>query len=418
MENKDVSLFEFFGDLSASLRENVSVSAENRDRIIEMRKAKDRALSLYATKSVGDHRRLVEETPCPVRSDFERDLGRIVFSQAFRRLKHKTQVFFNPSNDHICSRLEHVIYVNYIASTIGGALNLNKDLIQAIALGHDVGHAPFGHSGEHVLNEKLEQFNEVNGTDLFFEHEAHSLRVLDVLEEHGDTYGLNLTFEVRDGILSHCGETYGEVRTYPDREKDMARISYLIPKIKRGSPATLEGCVVRLADKIAYVGRDIEDAFRMGIVDESYWENAGGTLGTLGTSNSEIINTLVEDVVENSYNKDCIAMSDTCGSVLSGLLTSNLKEIYQAPKVKTYEKYSYLVIESLFDAFLKSLESYVKGKEPEDECIAAFWRYVERHPETFDPEDKLRYPVYVVDYIAGMTDDFAIKCFEEMFRDC
>ena len=173
-------------------------------------------LSKYATASIKTRGRQRQEMDCRIRNPFERDVGRILYSVDFRRLRQKTQVFFNPRNDHICTRMEHVLYVKYIASTIGKALNLNVDLIEAIALGHDIGHTPFGHTGERELQACLEKYN----ADFSFQHEIHSLRVVDILAQRKPNQnGLNLTFEVRDGIVSHCGEKYNEYELRPNREK-------------------------------------------------------------------------------------------------------------------------------------------------------------------------------------------------------
>lgn len=404
--------FEQFENLFSQIRGAVSVSDENRDRIRVAQANADSMRSRFATPDIADHRRVIPEEDCAVRSAFQRDLGRIIYSQSFRRLKHKTQVFFNPVNDHICSRLEHVIYVNYISQVIGGALNLNKDLIQAIALGHDIGHTPFGHSGERALSRKLKAKN----SKLFFEHEAHSLRVLDVLEKHNDDYGLNLTFEVRDGILSHCGEAYDEYVITPVRDKAPEELTYLTPKKDRRGPATLEGCVVKMADKIAYVGRDVEDALRMGIVNEDYFVSGEGKY--LGSSNSEMINSLVEDVIENSFNKDEIRLSEKTGEALSAVLDRNLNEIYKATKITTYEEYADLIINSLFDTFMNALENRTPDTEPANEMIRKFFRFVDNHPQKDKGEDVMPLPIYVSDYIAGMTDGFAIQCFDALFREC
>ncbi|MCR4671496.1 MAG: dNTP triphosphohydrolase [Saccharofermentans sp.] len=404
--------FEQFEDLFSKVRGAVNVSDENRDRIRHSFMNADSMRSVYATPDIADHRRKVPEEDCAVRTAFQRDLGRIIYSQSFRRLKHKTQVFFNPVNDHICSRLEHVIYVNYISQVIGGALNLNKDLIQAIALGHDIGHTPFGHSGERMLSKKLKE----KDSRLFFEHEAHSLRVLDVLEKHNEDVGLNLTFEVRDGILSHCGEDYNEQAIVPVRDKKEEELTYLVPKKQRRGPATLEGCVVKMADKIAYVGRDVEDALRMGIVNEDYFLSGEGKY--LGSSNAEIINSLVEDVIENSFNKDEIRLSPKAGEALAAVLDKNLNMIYKATKITTYESYADLIISSLFDTFMDALENRTPDTEPANEMIRKFFNFCDHHPQRNEGEDIMPLPIYVSDYIAGMTDGFAIQCFDALFREC
>ena len=401
--------FEQFEDLFSKVRGAVNVSDENRDRIRHSFLNADSMRSVFATPDIADHRRKLPEEDCAVRTAFQRDLGRIIYSQSFRRLKHKTQVFFNPVNDHICSRLEHVIYVNYISQVIGGALNLNKDLIQAISLGHDIGHTPFGHSGERMLSRKLK---EKDGR-LFFEHEAHSLRVLDVLEKHNEDNGLNLTFEVRDGILSHCGEDYNEKAIVPVRDKTEDELTYLVPKKQRRGPATLEGCVVKMADKIAYVGRDIEDALRTGVIASEF--DVPVVTDGIGSSNSEIINFLVQDVIENSMDKGCIMMSDHAGDALEHTLKENVAKIYTAGKVKTYEKYCDVMLEGLFDAFYEAVQNIEKAEDSKSSSIRQFAGFVKNHPE-YKAGIDTPLPIYVSDYIAGMTDSFAVSCFNEMYK--
>ena len=290
------SLFDLYSEAFKSVNISTGVSDTNRD-ILELAKMeKDSLLSSFAAHISKSRGRVRDEHSSDIRNPYERDVGRIIFSQSFRRLKHKTQVFFNPTNDHICSRLEHVLYVYYISSTIGKALNLNIDLIQAIALGHDIGHAPFGHSGERILNKCLKQ----KEPDRFFEHEAHGIRVVDLLESRNGETGLNLTFEVRDGIVSHCGETYNEYVLKPLRDKTEAQISNK-PEKDRTAPATLEGCVVRFADKIAYVGRDVEDARRAGIIGGTGEFLPDSVTDRLGNTNAETINILVGDIIHSRH---------------------------------------------------------------------------------------------------------------------
>ena len=295
----------------------------------------------------------------------------------------------------------------YIASTIGKALNLNTDLIQAIALGHDIGHAPFGHSGERILNKCLQQ----KEPDRFFEHEAHGIRVVDLLESRGSGAGLNLTFEVRDGILSHCGEIYDEKVLVPDRNKPESEISYLIPKAKRGNPATLEGCVVRFADKIAYVGRDVEDALRTGIIEDRN-DFAPDAAAILGQSNSQVINTLVEDIINCSISRDEIRMSDTAAEALSKFLNTNVRQIYKARKVMVYEQTVEIMIRGLFDAFFSAASDLEASSHSKKKAIRSFAKFALVHPE---PECPVA--VKVTDYIAGMTDQFATDCFNELYKN-
>jgi len=400
------SMFGIFNDVKPDL----SITDTNKSLLELLKAQQESSLSSFAQRASQSRGRTIEERDYDVRDCYERDLGRIIFSQSFRRLRHKTQVFFNPSNDHICSRIEHVIYVNYIAGTIGKALNLNLDLIRAIALGHDIGHAPFGHSGEKFLNQCLKEKN----PDLFFEHEAHGLRVVDVLEKHGNDYGLNLSFEVRDGILSHCGEYYDEKLLVPNRDKSASELSSLIPKKNRTSPASLEACVVRFSDKIAYVGRDIEDAIRYGLV-ENYSDVAKTDKAdvTLGYNNSQTINSLVEDVINQSFDKDEIRMSDAAGKALEQVLNSNVRNIYKSRKVITYEKTVEIMINGLFEAYYEAALNPLSSLNSPKEAIRKFAEYMKEHPErSFAlPE------VFVTDYIAGMTDQYATDCFNDLYKN-
>lgn len=377
----------------------------DRELLTMLRDERESRLSPYAFRSKDSRGRLYDEEPCIIRSPYERDTGRIIYSQAFRRLRHKTQVFFNPQNDHICSRIEHVIYVNYIATTIGRALNLNLDLIQAISLGHDIGHAPFGHSGERVLDSCVKKYN----TDLFFQHEIQSLRVADVLagRSQGRSGGLNLTFEVRDGIVSHCGETYSEFKLSPDNLKSVDSI-LSVRKSDGIMPSTLEGCVVRIADKIAYVGRDIEDAARAGILE---FEDIPPAITTkLGNSNAKIINTLVADIVHNSLNKNIIALSDESGEAMKELLTENVARIYRSDKIKTYEKSVKNTVEALFDAMMSAMSDPERAVRSNNQVFSVLAEFALGYPAGTVSDVQI-----VVDYISGMTDSFATRCYEQIY---
>ncbi|MGI6090596.1 MAG: HD domain-containing protein [Saccharofermentanales bacterium] len=360
-------------------------------------------LSLYATASAHSRGRKREEQDCPVRTMFERDTGRILYSMPFRRLRQKTQVFFNPRNDHICTRMEHVLYVMYLAETIGKALNLNQDLIRSISLGHDLGHAPFGHAGEEALNRIIKE--EQGG--FTFQHELHSLRTVDILAEHKDSYGLNLSFEVRDGIASHCGEKINEFVLTPWRDKEEKD---LIPGAKKHlMPATLEGCVVRIVDRIAYVGRDIEDAFRAGLM--SFDDIPRAIQNELGSSNSAIVNTLVMDVISQSYQQEAIIMSRAKGEALQELIQENYQRIYLSEPIMIYEEMVHNMIRGLMVAYLRAGEGAFFNSTGGERVLKNFNEYMQRHPEP--DASALR---KTVDYIAGMTDHYATATFKAIYQ--
>jgi len=369
-----------------------------------LRDNREKNLSPYAFHSKDSRGRRFPEEPCTIRSDFERDTGRIIYSQAFRRLRHKTQVFFNPQNDHICSRIEHVIYVNYVATTIARALNLNLDLVQAISLGHDIGHSPFGHSGEKTLHACVSRLDK----NLFFQHEMQSLRVADLLATRAGKpgEGLNLSFEVRDGIVSHCGETYSEYKLFPDRTKSTDSI--LSRSDGHAMPATLEGCVVRIADKIAYVGRDIEDAARAGILE--FEDIPPAITSTLGVTNSQIIHTLVTDIIHNSLNKDSVILSDETGQAMEALLKENVRRIYQSDKIKKYETRVQTTVEGLFDAMISAMADPQKARASGNPVLEALAVFHESYPDPSASAVQI-----ITDYIAGMTDSYANKCYESIY---
>ncbi len=375
----------------------------------KLREQQEASLSPFAARNVNSFGRLVPEEKCPIRTDFERDGNRILYSMEFRRLRHKTQVFFNAKNDHICTRMEHVLNVGSIAVTIARTLNLNQDLTYAIALGHDLGHAPFGHSGESVLNKCMKKID----SESSFQHELHSLRVVEKLatriskEKINDNYGLNLTFEVKDGIVSHCGEKYNEYILKRDLGKTPAE---LINIKKRGAlPYTLEACIVRLVDKIAYVGRDIEDAVRVRLMDMQ--DIPRDIRNELGHSNGEIINTLVCDLVENSYEKDCIQLSPAKGEALEKLINENVRLIYKADKITRYEKIAENTLEGLFDSLLESLVDTEKLQFSELKVYRMFHNFIADKCYSENESDAQK----VIDFIAGMTDSFAQNCFEEIY---
>jgi dGTPase len=335
-----------------------------------------------------------------LRGDYFRDQTAIIHASPFRRLKHKTQVFFSPKNDHICTRIEHVLHVSTIATTICKGLELDVELAQAIALGHDLGHAPFGHIGEKVLNDLAKAFGG-------FIHEVHSLRVVDKITRHGK--GLNLTYAVRDGVVSHCGERFQKTIVPCQKVKNLETISG-----RQSSPCTYEGCVVRLADKIAYLGRDIEDAITIGLITQK--DVPQNLKRNLGSTNGEIIDTLVLDVVKQSSGKDRIALSDNKFELICQLRDFNYRNIYNHPMILKSDKAIANLLSQLFqhlyDAYKTNgsdLKAYEKSSFLVDRYFGQF--YLKRE----DLYRSERFPERcIVDFVAGMTDSFALESAREI----
>ena len=286
------------------------------------------------------HKRTRKQTP-DVRGEYFRDQTKIIHSLPFRRLKHKTQVFFAPDNDHICTRIEHVLHVATIAAAICRGLNqsrnweLDQDLAYAIGLGHDIGHAPFGHEGERALAA-------CNAPTPFL-HEVNSYRVVEHLANYGE--GLNLTYAVKDGILCHCGEDFATTQLRPaTTANDLDAI-----QSRRCLPTTYEGCIVRVADKIAYLGRDIEDAVKAGLITEA--DIPAIVQQEIGTSNGEIINTLTLDLINYSKDKDYIGFSPEKTAILSELKKFNYERIYHNEQMRQRKETIDKCIADLFDSF-------------------------------------------------------------------
>lgn len=328
-----------------------------REQLEELEK---NTLSKYACLSANSEGRDRKEKECDLRTVFQRDRDRIIHCKAFRRLKHKTQVFLIPEGDHYRTRLTHTLEVSQIARTIAKSLRLNEDLTEAIALGHDLGHTPFGHAGESVLNRLLPQK---------FEHCVQSVRIVEKIERNGQ--GLNLTKEVRDGILNH--------RT-------------------SGKPKTLEGKIVRLSDKIAYINHDIDDAISARILKES--DLPKDVTDVIGNSVKSRIDFLVKDIVYNSYDKNDILMSKTVEKAISKLRAWLFENLYNNNNkkniAKTEEKKAQNIVEVLFYHYKNNI----------DEMPIEYVRLLD------NGEDKLQ---IVADYISGMTDDFAINKFKELY---
>jgi len=341
-----------------------------------------------------------------VRGDYYRDTTAILHSSSFRRLKHKTQVFFAPSNDHICTRMEHVLHVASVASAICRALNLDTELAWAIGMGHDLGHTPFGHVGEVIIDNLMKERNLEP-----FEHEMNSMRVIDFLANNGN--GLNLTYAVRNGIASHNGEVFVS-HVKPDfKFRDLSELK----SRKNATCATWEAAVVRFSDQIAYLGRDFEDACRLAIIEkDSLPENVAKTLGK---TNAEIINTLVNDLIDNSTPNKGIAFSDDIFASVVEMKEFNYKNIYKSPQLEGYSNYFSrlinLIVTYLEDLF-KTYEFDQLGYRNEKNMLAVgFILYLTEMKEKYLKHDG-SYDYVVFDYVAGMSDNFALDCVNEILK--
>lgn len=370
----------------------------------ENNKRKEEYLSEYACKTVSAIRfkeEKLSEEKMNVRPDFFRDADRIIHSTAYARYMDKTQVFAMFNNDLITHRGLHVQFVSKIARTIGRGLMLNEDLIEAIALGHDLGHVPFGHFGERVLN-GITTRNDLG----CFIHNAQSVRVLQELENGG--VGLNITLQVLDGILCHNGEML-EKRYEPDYNKTKEQFLEEYKKCwteegfdKKIRAMTLEGCVVRIADVIAYIGRDIEDAIIVNLIKRE--DIPEDIVKVLGNTNSKIIDTLVKDLLQNSYGKPYLEFSDKTFKALKKLLDFNYINIYHSPKKAANEEKSRYMFESLYQRYLSNLEN------KEGEIYEMFYKQMGK-----DYTKSTKYGKIVIDFMAGMTDKFFLDQFEKNF---
>ena len=322
-----------------------------RERICENER---NSLSPYATLSEKTKGRAKEEKSCDFRTEFQRDRDRIIYANSFKRLKNKTQVFFSPEGDHYITRLTHTLDVSQIARSIARALNLNEDLAEAIALGHDLGHTPFGHVGEKVLDQL---------TSTGFMHNEQSVRVVDVIEKGGR--GLNLTYEVRDGIMEHKSS---------------------------GKPATLEGQAVSLADRIAYINHDIEDALRAGLIKEE--DLPKSAVEILGHKTKERIHTAIADIYQNSYDKPFVRMSDEVMGATNALRDFMFERVY-AWSNKVIQERAARMLTQMFEYFMTNVDKLPK-------------QYLQR----LEKDGKER---VVCDYLSGMTDRYAVSVFESIF---
>ena len=367
------------------------------DFIKNMAKHNDN-LGKYATKDVDAYRLLDEEND--IRTPFFRDIDRILYALSYTRYMDKTQVFSFKENDHICKRMVHVQYVSKIARTIGRALNLNEDLIEAAALGHDLGHVPYGHVGEKILNDISLKYNEG-----YFNHNIQSVRNLMFVEENGR--GKNITVQVLDAIMCHNGEfVMGKYvprdKTYEEFLDEYYR-SYTEKNIEL-IPMTIEGCVVRISDLIGYIGKDVEDAVRLGILDKESIPKS--VTEVLGTTNREIVNTIILDVINNSIAEDgevrFIKLSDRVYNAINDLKDFNYKYIYAKANTKEDIKRYEEMFNFLFDTYLEDLNICNRKS-------SIYRLFLDSMSDEYKNSSNAR---IVIDYIAGMTDDYFIKEYE------
>ncbi|HHW09612.1 MAG TPA: HD domain-containing protein [Firmicutes bacterium] len=383
--------------------------------------------------------RLYERRPDP-RGPFLRDYNRLIHTQAYRRLRHKTQVFFATRHDHICTRLEHVNHVAAISYNIAKVLGLNGELVQAIAVGHDLGHAPFGHEGERILSEIAKKPDEIGEV---FWHERNSLRFVDYIELLPDPENckrnLNLTYAVRDGIVCHCGEV-DEDYLRPRSKKERIDL-WEIRHDKRPAPYTWEGCVVKIADKIAYLGRDIEDARTLGILNERNIQELETIISRIlgekkRVSNTALIHNFVMDLAENSTPEDGLRFSSRYLELIKVIKKYNEDNIYTSDRLECFKKYARLILESIYSKLKTVCQAEIKHipaalaelrkSSPLLEYHFSNWLSDYGEPSICPRSDGMKNrPVYdlndrterhraALEFISGMTDAFAIRIFNEL----
>lgn len=363
-----------------------------------------------------------------IRSPFERDFNRILHTNAYNRLKHKTQVFFSPENDHISTRIDHVNYVESISYTISNYLGLNSELTRAIACSHDLGHGPFGHKGEKILSNISTR--ELGKT---FWHEQNGLNVVDNIEllddYDGNKQNLNLTYAVRDGIIAHCGEI--DENTIKPRNDAIDLKEYTKPN--QYAPFTWEGCIVKVADKISYIGRDIEDAIEEKFLTEEMLNELANITGISSKTNSSIINTLVTDICENSSPEEGIRLSKEALEMMDKIKAFNYKYIYGAKRMNPSNKYFELVINQIFDTLkdcyegkdtLRKMREYQKYYpnliNSFKKWINKYWNIGDRkglkNKIIFDINSEKDFLWAIICYISGMTDKYAIDVYNELIH--
>ncbi len=377
-----------------------------------------------------------------LRSEFGRDYTRIIFSQAYRRLKHKTQVFFAVKDDHVCTRSEHVNLVESISYTIANYLGLNTELTKAIAVGHDLGHAPFGHGGERIINEIAKK----HGLESFW-HERNSLHFIDNIETLEDNlhhrHNLNLTYAVRDGIISHCGEI--------NQKNIIKRNDYInlnnYTSAGLYNPFTWEGCVVKMSDKIAYLARDIEDALRLKVLKENKVEVLKASLNNITSNykfnainNGIIVNYFIQDVCKNSSPEKGISLSNEAFEIMKTIMKFNYQNIYLIDRVQIHANYVNLILNSIFDFFMKYdllakdsdtsiIDELIKDRDEFPHAINGYLHWLEKYSNMSGLrrldiyENKVIYDFLeddkavvksTIDYLSGMSDEYIIQVFNEL----
>lgn len=353
-----------------------------------------------------------------MRSEFERDYTRILHCNAYRRLKHKTQVFFSPENDHVCTRIEHVMHVESVSYTIAKYFGLNTELTKAIATGHDIGHSPFGHAGERILSEISQKEIGEN-----FWHERNGMEYVDKIELLQDMnqnwQNLNLTYAVRDGIISHCGEI--DENSLRPREEYINLYDYEYPN--QYAPYTWEGCVVKIADKISYLGRDIEDAITLGILDEKLEELYKILKQKEVINNTVIINHLIGDLCENSSPEKGLCFSEGTFKMLKEIKEFNYKYIYKAERLKPSARYFNIIINEIYSTIKNNYGKKDKSVNPEviesfEKWLSNYWNLkrndTNKNDVIFDMKNERDFYKAIIYYISGMTDNFAIETYNKI----
>lgn len=363
----------------------------------------------------------------PMRSEFDRDYTRIINCNAYRRLKHKTQVFFSPKNDHICTRIEHVNLVESISNTIANYLGLNYELTKAIAVSHDIGHSPFGHQGEKILS----QISEREYGEKFW-HGKNGLHYVDNMELLEDNNGikknLNLTYAVRDGILGHSGEP----QIFGQKPRDeIIDLSKDFTYSNKYAPYTWEGCVVKLADNISYLGRDLEDAKEMKLLNDKDLKTINNAIEEINVNNTSIIGYLTNDLCKNSTPEEGLKFSDEAYDIMKKIKIFNNEKIYKNDKIQPTVRYFTVLMNEIFYVLkneydgLNTLKNIKKLKRYYPYLSEEFSQWLETYSNcinienraykvVYDLNDVKQYSKAIVEYMSGMTDQFIVRIYNEI----